>query len=94
MAPLWGKTDSSGDEPKFGAHHEAMDTSNFTVYGVDPTEVGVAATTAYAVAHGGWVGVTTYTDVHGNTRVKSEVLVAMGSMTGDQDTDDTVFADS
>ena len=45
-------------------------------------------------AHGGWVGVTTYTDVHGNTRVKSEVLVAMGSITGDQDTDDTVFADS
>ena len=29
------------------------------VFGVDRLEVGVAATTAYAVAHQGWVGVTT-----------------------------------
>ena len=63
------------------------------VYGVDKTEVGVAATTAYAVAHSGWVGMTTYTDAHGNLRVKSEVLVA-GGITGDNDTDDTIFADS
>ena len=31
----------------------------------------------------GWVGVTTYTDMHGNLRVKKEVLVAMsGIQTG------------
>ena len=63
------------------------------IYGVDKTEVGVAATTAYAVAHSGWVGMTTYTDAHGNLRVKSEVLVA-GGITGDNDADDTIFADS
>ena len=63
------------------------------VYGVDKTEVGVAATTEYAVAHSGWVGMTTYTDAHGNLRVKSEVLVA-GGITGDNDADDTKFADS
>ena len=63
------------------------------VYGVDKTEVGVAATTEYAVTHSGWVGMTTYTDAHGNLRVKSEVLVA-GNITGDNDTDDTKFADS
>jgi len=90
---LWGKTDTNGNEPKFGAHHEAMDSSNFTIYGVDPTEVGVAATTAYAVAHGGWVGITTYTASDGRLRVKNEVIVATGSMTGDQ-ADDAVFADS
>ena len=83
-------------------------TSLFTgVFGVDKTEVGIAATTtvdskaaAYAVAHSGWVGVTTYIDAHGNFRVKSEVLVAMGKdasgnggITGDAD-DDARFADS
>ena len=72
----------------FDTNYEAAE-----VYGVDKTEVGVAATTAYAVAHSGWVGMTTYTDAHGNLRVKSEVLVA-GGITGDNDTDDTIFADS
>ena len=63
------------------------------IYGVDKTEVGVAATTEFAVAHSGWVGMTTYVDTHGNLRVKHEVIVA-GSITGDADTDDTKFADS
>ena len=69
------------------------------VFGVDKTEVGVAATTtvdskagAYAVAHSGWVGVTTYVDGHGNLRVKSEVLVA-GNISGDAG-DDARFPDS
>jgi len=91
MAPLWGSGDAAGQEPKFAAHHEAMDTSNFTVYGVDETEVGLAATTAYAVAHEGWVGITTYTDCHNNVRVKSEVLVAIGITGLDQANDDAVF---
>ena len=70
-----------------------------SVFGVDRTEVGIARTAtvgskagAYAVAHSGWVGVTTYIDGHGNLRVKSEVLVA-GGITGDA-ADDTRFADS
>ena len=49
-----------------------------SIYGVDNTEVGVARGTAYSVAHGGWVGITSYVDSNGNTRVKTEVLVAMG----------------
>jgi len=55
------------------------------VFGVDAQEVGTASTisvggkaAAYAVAHSGWVGITTYIDTHGNLRVKSEVLVAGG----------------
>jgi len=92
MSPLWGSGDTSADEPKFTSHHEGMDTSNFTVYGVDATEVGVAATTAYAVSHEGWVGITTYTDTHGNLRVKSEVLVAIG-ITGLDQADDAVFSE-
>ena len=70
------------------------------VFGVDTTEVGVARATtvagkagAYSVPHAGWVGVTTYVDTHGNLRVKSEVLVAGSSITGDA-SDDARFPDS
>jgi len=35
----------------------------------------------YELDHGGWVGVTTYVDQHGELRVKKEVLVAMSGIT-------------
>lgn len=70
------------------------------VFGVDTTEATVAAgrtvggkNAAYAVAHAGWVGVTTYVDTHGNFRVKSETLVAGSTITNDAQ-DDARFADS
>ena len=90
MAPLWGSGDTAADEPKFTSPLENMDTSNRTIFGVDETEVGVAVTTKYAVSHGGWVGIVTYTDMHGNLRVKSETLVAIG-ITGLDQSDDAVF---
>ena len=61
------------------------------VFGVDAVEVGVAATTAYAVPHSGWVGIMTYIDTHGNLRVKSEVLVAGGILTTTDAPDDGLF---
>lgn len=64
------------------------------VFGVDEIEVGVAATTAYAVTHGGWVGITTYMDMHDNLRVKNEVLVAGGILTTTDAPDDTYFPDA
>jgi hypothetical protein len=73
------------------------------VFGVDANEVSVAAVTtvggkagAYAVAHSGWVGVTTYIDVSGRLRVKSEVLVAGGisTVTTNDAADDARFPDS
>ena len=64
------------------------------IYGIDTTEVGVAATTAYAVTHGGWVAIgATYADSNGRTRYKHEVLVASGSITADA-ADDTVLPDA
>ena len=62
------------------------------IFGVDETEVGVARTTAYSVTHGGWVGITSYTDQHGNLRIKTETLVAMSSISGDA-ADDAKFAE-
>ena len=64
------------------------------VFGVDSVEVGVAATTEYAVGHSGWVGVTTYIDAHGSLRVKHEVLVAGGILTTTDAGDDALFPDS
>jgi hypothetical protein len=70
------------------------------VFGVDITETGVAGVTtvggkagAFAVSHAGWVGVTTYNDMHGNLRVKSETLVAGSMITGDAN-DDAQYPDS
>ena len=93
--PLWGKTDNTAGEPKFTSHHEGMDSSNYKMYGVDTTEQGVAtnAGSQYAPAHAGYVGIMTYMDSGGNLRVKTEVLVASSSITGDA-SDDTILPDS
>jgi hypothetical protein len=75
-----------------------------TVYGVDKYEIGtLGVSTQYGGIHGGWVGIHTYVDMHGNLRVKSETLVAMSEITsgtsatytaaGDA-ADDSIFADA
>lgn len=79
------------------------------VYGVDKNEIALTApgasgiSTQYGGIHAGWVGIHTYTDMHGNLRIKSETLVAMSEITsgtnptysaaGDAP-DDAVFADA
>jgi len=60
-------------------------TFNRLVGGYDRQIYGISTSSSgdYKVGHQGWVGVTTYIDMHGNFRVKSEVLVAMsGIQTG------------
>ncbi len=71
--------------------------STSEIYGVDAAELGVARAAGvgthskFAPTHTGWVGIKTYTDMHGVHRRKKEVLVA-GGITGDAE--DAVFADS
>lgn len=77
---------------------EAKSNRTTGVFGVDTTEQTVAnAATGnarkYAPAHAGWVGITTYTDTHGNLRVKTETLVAGSFITGDAD-DDAKYPDA
>ena len=50
------------------------------VYGISTAISG-----SYHVPHQGWVGVTTYVDMHGTLRVKSEVIVAMSGITTTKD---------
>jgi hypothetical protein len=71
-----------------------------TVVGVSTIEATVAAgrtvggkNAAYAVAHAGWVGITTYVDNHGNFRVKAETLVAGSSIINDAN-DDSRYPES
>ena len=65
------------------------------IFGVDTDEQEAARddNSQYRPAHAGWVGITSYTDQHGNQRVKTEVLVAGSSISGDS-TDDTILPDS
>ena len=97
--PLYTVVDSHYRAPEAKTTGFSTSPVFTSVFGVDRTEVGIARTAtvgskagAYAVAHSGWVGVTTYIDGHGNLRVKSEVLVA-GNISGDA-ADDARFADS
>ena len=66
------------------------------VFGVDEIEIGIANTATgdarlYAPPHTGWVGITTFEDMHGNLRVKHEVLVAGGINTTSDAADDALF---
>ena len=71
--------------------NEDSNWGGLEVYGVDTAEQaftasGSAATAEqkkYNPAHAGWVGITTYTDMHGNLRVKTENFVAGSTITGD-----------
>ena len=89
------------EKPVFVAH-ESSDTggrhgNSSKVFGVDETEARVASNRAKGLKASGWVRYNTYTDAQGNTRNKSEILVAGGTFTaavmGDA-ADDAVLADS
>ena len=85
--PLYAMADTAYAAPEV---QTGLSTNPVTrvVYGIDQNEVSAASTTAYAVGHSGWVGITTYVDMHGRLRVKHEVLVA-GGISTDAGTDNT-----
>ena len=61
---------------KDSVYQEERSEADSLVYGISTDTAG-----QYGVAHHGWVGVTTYMDMHGNLRVKKETLVAMSGIT-------------
>ena len=69
--PKYTVLDSTFSEASYGV-------TDKQVYGISTDAV---ATAYRGYTHQGWVGVTTYTDMHGNARVKTEVLVAMSGIT-------------
>ena len=96
--PLWGVADNDASEPKNLAEGEFQGTAGKRIFGVDNTEMGVVNGKSgdarkYAPTHAGWVGIATHMDMHGNLRVKTEVIVASSSITGDA-SDDQLLPDS
>ena len=92
---------TASQKPKYTMHDSNYAASE--IFGVSENEVGIARTTEYSVTHGGWVGITSYYDNHGNLRVKHEVLVAMSGITigtatttgaGGDAADDKILADA
>ena len=82
-APLYLDEDPLAVAPL--GSESTISTSRYVAAGSTAMVVGYQglATGAYRPAHAGWVGIQTYTDNHGNQRVKTEVFVAMsGIQTG------------
>ena len=92
IEPAWstanvtGETITGQDVPKFLASRDGTIQGIDKVYGVDTTEA------AAQTVDPGWVHVNTYTDMHGRTRTKREVLVAASSYTADAE--DVVYPDT
>lgn len=86
---LWSNTDADASKPKYLSdtlRNDQTVSDKDATLGVDVTEAQAAANIAKGLNTPGWVTYTTYTDAQGNTRHKSEVLVAIKSITGDNDT--------
>ncbi len=83
---LWGNIDQAADKPKY---LNTADTA--AVEGISAAEAATPGNKAKGVQHPGWVLYRTYTDAQGNTRHKSETLVAMSTISGDDNTDDTTI---
>jgi len=84
---LWGNTDTANDKPQYLSAADKAAT-----VGVDEGEAQVANNIAKGLNTPGWVKYSTYTDGNGNTRHKSEVLVAMSTISGDA-ADDAIVED-
>lgn len=80
---LWSKIDNEGGKPKY-----LTDAEKAEVIGVDIAEAQQSTARAKGIKTPGWVKTTTYTDAQGNTRNKTETIVAFGGnfATGDNDT--------
>tara|TARA_Y100000310_G_scaffold168119_1_gene168180 strand:- start:2198 stop:2707 length:510 start_codon:yes stop_codon:yes gene_type:complete len=78
---LTNKSYEIREKPKSTLHDSNYSASE--IFGVDTTEQSVATgdNSKYAPSHAGWVGISSYVDQHGVTRVKTEVLVAGSSIT-------------
>jgi hypothetical protein len=102
---LWSNTDANTSAPKFsvasglgvaGNGDTLYVTEPIGVFGVDANEIALANNAANKPAHAGWVLRKVGSGGRAG-RIQTEVLVAMGSMTGDGTVtanDDVVFANT
>ncbi|NBX98131.1 hypothetical protein EB118_17455 [bacterium] len=91
--PVWTAANQSGatitgqDTPKY---LYATDVSGNLIFGVSNAESFIANNNANGISTPGWIRHKRYTDMHGNARKKTEIIVAMTNLTSDAPDDDTV----
>lgn len=86
---LWTMTDEAAGKPKYLSdtlRNEQTVSDKDSTMGISAAEAADSGSTAKGLGTPGWVTYTTYTDSNGNTRHKSEVLVAASSIATDGDT--------
>jgi hypothetical protein len=95
--PLWGKTDSAGDKPKWATTLQNMDTAGRQIIFVDNTEASLAVNRARGFNAPGWWAYYTVEQSDGTLRYRGQELLVAISQTalaaGDQ-ADDAVAADA
>lgn len=95
--PLWGKTDSAGDRPKWYTTLQNMDTAGRQIIFVDNTEASLEVNRARGLNAPGWWAYYTVEQSDGTLRYRGQELLVAISQTaaaaGDQ-ADDAVAADA
>jgi len=92
---LYGKDDSNANKTKAGIGVAASSNTKTIVF-IDDTEAQLAENKARGVGSPGWHSFYTYTDCHGKTRTKSELLVSIAgpeANASETQADDTIGAD-
>ena len=92
---LYGKDDSNANKTKAGIG-VAGSSNTKTIVFIDDTEAQLAENKARGVSSPGWHSFYTYTDMHGKTRTKSELLVSIAgpeANASETQADDTIGAD-
>ena len=92
---LYGKDDSNANKTKAGIGVAGSSQAKTIVF-IDDTEAQLAENKARGVSSPGWHSFYTYTDMHGHTRTKSELLVSIAgpeANASETQTDDTIGAD-
>ena len=92
---LYGKDDSNANKTKAGIGVSGSSQTKTIVF-IDDTEAQLAENKARGVGSPGWYSFFTYTDIHGNTRYKSEQLVSITdpeANASETQADDTIGAD-
>jgi hypothetical protein len=62
------------------ASGEFLEAADTFIYGISTAGTQASENTIYEINHSGWVGIRTYTDMHGSLRVKKETIVAMSGI--------------
>jgi len=92
---LYGKDDSNANKTKAGIGVAGSSQAKTIVF-IDDTEAQLAENKARGVSSPGWHSFYTYTDMHGKTRTKSEMLVSIAgpeANASETQSDDTIGAD-